>query len=90
MKKTLLLALSLAVAGCTTTGGLNIPDSRLECAEEPGRPAGSGPAYTDAAGVERHEITDEDNGTYLRALRAAGQSCRDAVAWIKDYVTGRK
>ncbi len=61
------------------------PGDKMSCAGEPGRPVGSGPVYTDSNGVERHEVTDEENGEYLRSLRGAGQDCRDKVNWFRDY-----
>lgn len=87
MKKILLIALACAtVAGCKHPVSVpRPPGDKLTCDGEPGRPVGSGPVYTDSNGAERHEITDEDNSTYLRGLRAAGQSCRDDVNWLKDW-----
>lgn len=87
MKKIALLALAcLAVAGCGELHSIPRPPAdKLVCADEPGRPIGSGPVYVDPTGVERHEITDEDNGTYLRDLRASGQDCRDDVKWFREW-----
>ncbi len=90
MKKTWLIALAcLAVAACDHPVSVpRPPDDKLVCAGEPGRPVGSGPVYTDSNGVERHAVTDEENGTYLRDLRVAGQSCRDDVKWIREWFRG--
>jgi len=65
-----LAALSLAVAGCAHTP-VAPPDERLRCADEPGVPP--------------DPITDEKNGEYLGDLRAAGQDCRSAVGWLRNY-----
>lgn len=92
MRKIVLLVLACAaVAGCGEVASTpRPPDERLRCEGEPGRPVGSGRVYVDPTGVERHEITDEDNGEYLRSLRAAGQSCRDNVNWLRNYFDGLK
>lgn len=84
-KSFLLIAACVVVAGCKTYDVPRPPEDKLVCSGEPGRPVGSGPVYTDSAGVERREITDEDNSTYLRGLRAAGQDCRDDVTWLREW-----
>jgi hypothetical protein len=62
------LALALLVAGCgdEVVSTPRPPEDKLVCDPEPGRPAGSGAPYVDAAGIERREVTDEENGTYRR------------------------
>ena len=84
-KSFLLLAACALVAGCKTYDVPRPPDDKLVCDPEPGRPVGAGPVYTDSAGVERREVTDEENGTYLRSLRGSGQSCRDDVNWLREW-----
>ena len=81
-----LVALAL-VAGCDKkiASTPRPPEDKLVCADEPNRPVGLGPVYIDSAGVERREVTDEENGTYLRGLRGTGQSCRDDVNWLRAW-----
>ena len=77
MKRVLIVvALAAAVAGCKTFEVPRPPADKLVCDSEPDRPAGLGP---------NGEVTDEENGTYLRDLRASGQSCRDDVNWMKSW-----
>lgn len=76
MKTLLAFALAATVAGCKTFDVPRPPDDKLNCESEPGRPAGLGP---------NGEVTDEENGTYLRELRATGQSCRDDVNWLRRW-----
>lgn len=85
MKVILLTAAVTILSGCTTTRFARPPEDKLTCAEEPGRPAGKGPAYTDANGIERRAVTDEENGEYLRDLRASGASCRQDVNWLRSW-----
>jgi hypothetical protein len=59
------------------------PADRLVCDEEPGRPAGEGPEYTTAEGETRRRVTEAVR--YKQDLRAAGQSCRDDVNWLRDW-----
>ena len=78
MNRYLMTPLLLALAGCATTGdGSGIPANRLVCPDEPDKPVGEGP---------NGEVTDEQNGTYLRGLRGAYLGCREDVDWIRDYV----
>jgi len=70
------LAACALVAGCKTFDVPRPPADKLTCQEEPGRPAGLGP---------NGEVTDEENGTYLRDLRATGQDCRDDVNWLRRW-----
>lgn len=65
-----LIALALAVAGCAHVRDAP-PEDRLVCANEPP--------------VPDDPITDEKNAAYLRKLRAAGQDCRSAVGWLRNY-----
>lgn len=85
-KLALIAALALALPGCATTlAYTRPPGDKLVCADEPGRPAGQGAEYTDAQGNVRREVTDDENGAYLRDLRATGQDCRDDVNWLRDW-----
>jgi hypothetical protein len=84
-----LAALAL-LSGC---GGLAVarPESHmLVCREEPGRPVGTGPSYVDQNGIARNEITDEENGKYLRDLRNAGEDCRERVRYLNDWFSKLK
>jgi hypothetical protein len=88
MRKLLILGLALCLTACVGETHLAFtqpPPDKLVCADEPGRPEGSGELYTDANGVQRHAITDDDNAAYLRDLRATGQDCRDDVNWLRDW-----
>ncbi len=86
MRKLALIAALLALPGCATTlAYTRPPDDKLVCAGEPGRPAGLGPQYTDANGVVRRAVTDDENGVYLSNLRVAGQDCREDVSWMRDW-----
>lgn len=92
----LLLALvPLCLANGGGCGGTHLafvkpaPD-KLVCAPDPDRPVGSGPQYVDPNGVTRNQITDDDNGTYLRELRDTGQDCRSKVDWLRDFFANLK
>lgn len=69
------VALGLLVAGCAHTPV--VPPDKLSCADEPAAPKGAGP---------QGEVTDEQNGTYLRSLRGAWFDCRSKVDWMRTWV----
>lgn len=74
MKKLLLVPLLIAVAGCGAKPHIEFPKppaDKLVCLDEPGIPD--------------DPITDEKNATYLKALRAAGGSCRADVDWLRVW-----
>ena len=74
MKRLLSAALLLAVAGCAGKPRAEFPvppADKLVCADEPG--------------VPDDPITDEKNATYLKSLRAAGQTCRSDVDWLRVW-----
>lgn len=62
---------SVALAGCAHTQFAEPPEDKLVCPEEPGVP--------DAP------VSDEENGKYLRDLRAAGAGCREDVNWLREW-----
>lgn len=73
MKKLLLIAPLLALAGCGA-GHLEFPKPPLDktrCADEPAVPA--------------EPVTDAANGQYLKGMRGAWVDCRDTVAWWRDW-----
>lgn len=79
MKGLLAACAILALSACASNPRLRYPvppADKLVCAHEPGRPAGQGPGGA---------VTDAENGTYLRDLRGAGQSCRDDVDWLRAW-----
>lgn len=72
MRKLLLIAPLLALAGC----GAHLefptpPPGKTQCAGDPPLPE---PPVTDAA-----------NGKYLQSLHGAWQDCSDTVAWWRDW-----
>jgi predicted small secreted protein len=73
-KIAVILAAALAVAACQTTGIARPDASKLRCADEPAVPG-------DALGV----VTDEQGARYMKDLRGAGQDCRSAVEWLRDW-----
>lgn len=82
------LALVLTTTACQTPRPLPIgkpPAERLQCENEPARPEGRGAEYVDGEGRTRREVTDEENGEYLRDLRAAWFSCFNAVGWLRVF-----
>lgn len=88
MRRLLCLAPALLLAACGATTHLAIvkpPPEKLICADEPGRPVGTGPSYVDSSGVTRNAITDQDDAGYKGDLRNAGQDCRDKVDWLRDF-----
>lgn len=89
MRRLLILlpvAALLASCGDTRPRFAAPPAEKLECGLEPGRPVGSGPAYTDAEGVSRRAVTDAEAGAYMKALRAWGFGCWSDVAWMRSWV----
>jgi hypothetical protein len=52
------------------------PADKLVCPDEPGAPAGAGPAG---------RVTDEQAGEYMKALRQSWQGCRSDVDWLRDW-----
>ena len=62
-------ALSLASCGQTRVERISPPAERLVCAAEP-VPTGD---------------TDKDVAQFIVDALAAGQSCRDALAWVHDW-----
>jgi hypothetical protein len=86
----LILLAGLALSACATTKAPNVvvprpPADKLVCSDEPGRPAGKGDLYTDAEGKQRRAVTDEEAAGYMVDLRAAGQSCRSDVDWLREW-----
>lgn len=75
MRRLLSVALLLAVAGCAHKPARvefpTPPADKLVCADEPG--------------VPDDPITDEKNAAYLKSLRAAGQTCRGDVDWLRAW-----
>jgi hypothetical protein len=61
------------------------PAERFACPDEPGRPAGSGAAYTLPDGTIVREVTDEDARDYMLALRASWHGCKTALDWLRIY-----
>lgn len=71
MKKLILIAAALAVAGCAHDPTARPESARLVCEEEPQVPG--------------EPVTDEANADYLKKLRAAGADCRGKLKWVRDY-----
>lgn len=68
----LAVPLLLAVAGCA--GHVEFPKppaDKLVCPDEP--------AVPDAP------VTDEENGEYLKGMRAAWAGCRSDVDWLREW-----
>ncbi|WP_441339494.1 Rz1-like lysis system protein LysC [Novosphingobium sp. Chol11] len=65
-------ALPLCLTGCGETRVERIvpPPERLTCAAQPSPPSGN---------------TDREIASFIVDLVEAGQDCRDALAWIKDW-----
>ena len=91
MKRILILAPVALLAACGEHPNVTFPTppaDKLVCDDEPGRPVGKGAEYTDPEGVKRRAVTDEEAGQYMKTLRNAGQSCRDDVLWLRDWIKG--
>ena len=71
MKKLILIAAALTVAGCAHTQQARPERARLVCTDEPGVPG--------------DPVTDEKNAEYLKKLRAAGADCRGKLRWLERY-----
>lgn len=76
MKRVLMMPLALlslpSLSGCgqDSVQIVKPPVERLTCAPEPKAPAGS---------------TDRDAAQFMVDIMDAGQNCRNAVAWLKDW-----
>lgn len=71
MKKLILIATALAVAGCSHDPTARPESTRLVCEDEPP--------------VPDDPVTDEANADYLKKVRAAGADCRGKLKWVRDY-----
>ncbi len=86
MRKLLIAAAALSLTACGPDYAYTRPESaKRVCAPEPDRPVGLGAEYTAADGTVRRAVTDDENGTYLRDLRGAGQDCREKLNYVNDW-----
>lgn len=77
MRRLILIPLTLFIAGCGGHVEFPMPPKdKLVCPDEPGAPIGDGPGG---------RVTDEQNGEYLRSLRASWAGCKSDVDWLAAW-----